>query len=250
MHPDSSAEAMKALYSRVAALEDELRVLRGSSRGPNPRWRSGLIGALLLTVGGAVTAVAQTSSDVFRPINAGEPARAADLTWNLNLLKAWIEQKVGTAGNGTVTVNGLADLKSGVKYDCNACGSPSTLAGTDNYGDLTIQGRVLSASSNIHLSPPGGANVVISDDYRAAGGTAGTPGAGLTVQGSVAIARDLSVSGNTWGAGPTSTAVVSKGPLDVTTDCPNGEYVCGVRFFHNSGDVWYLENYQLRCCKL
>lgn len=70
--------------------------------------------------------------------------------------------------------NGRATLKGGMLFDCNDCGSPTVIDGTSDYGDLTIQGRVLSANSNIHLSPPGGSSVIINDDYRAAGGAAGS----------------------------------------------------------------------------
>lgn len=66
------------------------------------------------------------------------------------------------------------DIKKGVLFNCDNCGGTSTIDGTSNWGDLTIQGRVLSSNSNLHLSPPGGYGVIINDDYRAAGGSSGT----------------------------------------------------------------------------
>ncbi|MEZ4917196.1 MAG: hypothetical protein R2836_09470 [Chitinophagales bacterium] len=74
------------------------------------------------------------------------------------------------------------DIKKGVLFNCDDCGSTTTIDGGANWGDLTIQGRVLSTNSNLHLSPPNGFNVVINDDYRAAGGATGGS-AGLVVEG-------------------------------------------------------------------
>lgn len=97
-------------------------------------------------------------------------------------------ERVQISGNGTVYLN------RGVFFDCNDCGS--TAAGSyemadgagGNYGDLSIQGRVLSANSNIHLSPPGGSRVVIDGNYRAAGG--GTGQVGLDVDGGIRMRKN------------------------------------------------------------
>lgn len=73
------------------------------------------------------------------------------------------------------------NIAKGVLFDCNDCGSTSTIDGASNWGDLVVQGRVFSTNSNLHLSPPAGSNVIINDTYRAAGGSnAGT--AGLQVE--------------------------------------------------------------------
>lgn len=72
--------------------------------------------------------------------------------------------------------NGRATFRGGVLFDCPDCGSGSTVDGTSDWGDLTIQGRVLSTNSNLHLSPPGGYKVIINSSYRAAGGSGGTTG--------------------------------------------------------------------------
>ncbi|MES2798703.1 MAG: hypothetical protein V4638_01685 [Bacteroidota bacterium] len=85
-------------------------------------------------------------------------------------------ERLNINGNGTVTLN------RGVFFDCNDCGGAGNGqynlvdgAGA-NWGDLSIQGRVLSTNSNLHLSPPGGSRVVINSTYRAAGGATGTTG--------------------------------------------------------------------------
>lgn len=81
--------------------------------------------------------------------------------------------------------NGRATFRGGIQLDCVGCGSTSSIDGdgSSNWGTLTLQGRVLSSSDNLHLSPPNGARVIINTAYRAAGGTAGT--SGLTVDGTV-----------------------------------------------------------------
>lgn len=84
------------------------------------------------------------------------------------------QERININGNGTVRLN------RSVFYDCNDCGSTTGYDLADaagaNWGDLVIQGRVLSTNSNLHLSPPGGSRVVINSTYRSAGGAAGTTG--------------------------------------------------------------------------
>ncbi len=74
--------------------------------------------------------------------------------------------------------------------------------GTDNgWGNTVINGRVWSANSNIHLSPPNGFWVYINDDYREAGGAGGGT-AGLQVDGNVR----LCTAGGTCGINKASPA--------------------------------------------
>ncbi|MBI2133823.1 hypothetical protein HYU11_04030 [Candidatus Woesearchaeota archaeon] len=44
------------------------------------------------------------------------------------------------------------------------------------WGTSIINGRIWSANNNIHLSPPGGSNVIIDANYREAGGPTGSVG--------------------------------------------------------------------------
>lgn len=71
--------------------------------------------------------------------------------------------------------NGRTTFRGALQLDCIGCGSTTSVDGdgSSNWGTMTIQGRVLSANSNIHLSPPSGYGVIINDDYRAAGGSGG-----------------------------------------------------------------------------
>ncbi|MCB9190050.1 MAG: tail fiber domain-containing protein [Flavobacteriales bacterium] len=95
----------------------------------------------------------------------------------------------GSSNVISIDANRTVTFDESVFFDCPDCGSTTTLAGSDNWGDLSIQGRVLSANSNIHLSPPNGFNVIINDSYRAAGGSTGGSDAGLIVEGSAAIGQ-------------------------------------------------------------
>lgn len=76
----------------------------------------------------------------------------------------------------SVRGDGLAYFRGSVMFDCPGCGGTASNMGGGDYGDLLVQGRVLSANSNIHLSPPGGSRVIINSVYRAAGGGTGTTG--------------------------------------------------------------------------
>lgn len=69
--------------------------------------------------------------------------------------------------------NGRTTFKGSVLFDCPDCGSTTTVDGNSDWGDMIIQGRVLSSNSNLHLSPPGGSGVIINSTYRAAGGGTG-----------------------------------------------------------------------------
>lgn len=71
----------------------------------------------------------------------------------------------GNVGVGTATPNGRFEV----------AGGPIFLGdmGNAGWGNMLIRGRVLSANSNIHLSPPGGSSIYIDSNYRDAGGLAG-----------------------------------------------------------------------------
>ena len=87
-----------------------------------------------------------------------------------------IDFQTGSTSRINIDGDGSVTIAKGVLFDCNDCGSTTTIDGTGNWGDLVIQGRVLSSNSNIHLSPPGGTKVIINSSYRSAGGATGTTG--------------------------------------------------------------------------
>lgn len=95
----------------------------------------------------------------------------------------------GVSGSAPVmavnATQGHMRLRGALNLSCEACGSATANdafpASGSGWGNVVIQGRVISANSNLHLSPPGGFNVVINDTYRAAGGSS-TGAAGLQVE--------------------------------------------------------------------
>jgi len=103
---------------------------------------------------------------------------------NLNDNDDDISFRTGLPAGGYDRLNvgglGTINIARSVIFDCNDCGSTTAYDLTDgtggNYGDLVIQGRVLSTNSNLHLSPPGGNKVIINSSYRSAGGGTGTTG--------------------------------------------------------------------------
>lgn len=120
---------------------------------------------------------------------------------------AWVNGDLET--NGDIETNGSLRVRRAADFECPGCGSKTSLEGTEKYGRLTVQGRVLSGDSNIYLSPPGGKSVIINDSFRAAGGTA-TGGVSLNVQLDIRAGRDMSASGDISAVG------------EVTWNCPPG----------------------------
>lgn len=91
--------------------------------------------------------------------------------------------------NGVTPVASLSEaghltLDGSLYLDCINCGSTSDPypTGGSGWGNMVLQGRVMSADANIHISPPGGSNVIIDDTYRAGGGSGSAAGAGLQVE--------------------------------------------------------------------
>ncbi|MDD2822489.1 MAG: hypothetical protein PHQ59_00230 [Candidatus Daviesbacteria bacterium] len=84
--------------------------------------------------------------------------------------------KLDVIGDITVGAAGSRDLSSGRLKLNNSY--------VNSWGNSIIDGRVWSANSNIHLSPPNGNSVIINSDYRDAGGAVGGT-AGLIVSGTV-----------------------------------------------------------------
>jgi len=117
-----------------------------------------------------------------------------------------------TGGQSRLNIDGDGSIRidEGVLFDCDDCGSASTIDGTDNWGNLIVQGRVLSTNSNLHLSPPGGNRVIINSTYRAAGGGGGQ--VGLDVDGGIRMRKNYYyfqryLYCNCYGAGSGSWAI-------------------------------------------
>jgi hypothetical protein len=71
----------------------------------------------------------------------------------------------GSVGVGTPSPRGKLEVAGGPLFLGDM--------GNAGWGDVVMRGRVISASNNIHISPPGGTGVYIDSNYREAGGGAG-----------------------------------------------------------------------------
>lgn len=202
VHRGQDDEELLLLRAEVEALKE-----REVRRARNGRRRL-FLGGLLFASLGLGTALAQPGVTSLIVFSASTPARASDVNSNFALLQTWIEEKLGAVNSPNVDVpgtfnaasvsseaavsaggdlgtNGYLDVEQGAQFRCSGCGSSSTLRGVNEWGNLTIQGRVISADANLHLSPPGGSGVIINDTYRAAGGASTGAGATLDVEGTI-----------------------------------------------------------------
>jgi hypothetical protein len=159
----------------------------GSGSGYNAYFRGGVgIGinpSHKLTIGGSGAVFGIDNQAYFQAKNAAGVyenyfwPRWADNIMYMNYGSAGFNLRNNTDATAMFFDNDLSiDIRRGVLFNCNDCGSASTIDGNQNWGDLVIQGRVLSTNSNLHLSPPGGSKVIINSGYRSAGGATGTTG--------------------------------------------------------------------------
>ena len=88
----------------------------------------------------------------------------------------------GNVGVGTLSPRGAFEVAGGAMF----LGDMGQAA----WGNVVVRGRVTSASSNLHLSPPGGSGVYIDSNYREAGGAAGP--VNLHVSGDVIAGGNIS----------------------------------------------------------
>lgn len=147
--------------------------------------------------------------------------------------------------------DGYLYVHQGAQFQCANCGSTTNMfTGGNDYGKLLIQGRVLSADQNIHLSPPGGSRVVINDSYRAAGGSE-TGGAGLSVQGDIRAGSTVlecawtacfDTGGAYFSCAEKKPGYPIMGGIDISTDDGQKPYGCT---FTNAED-----EIRLYCCRL
>lgn len=140
--PASSSE-VEGLSRELKALKLELAELRDARLETGRRQRRGLVAAVIMLTVLAATAGAQTVNDVLFVFAADTPARASDVNFNFNLLKVWLEQKVGTAGSSTVTINGALNITGPVTM-------PSTATATFS-GGVVSKGLTLEADGEIQV---------------------------------------------------------------------------------------------------
>ena len=112
----------------------------GESARARPRW-SRLFLATMLVVG--TFAVAQTLT----PMVADQPAKADDVNGNFNLLKQWLEAKVGAVGSNLAAGTGNISTTGSITGGVIASTGNLTATGTIIGGSLVSNGDVRMGST-------------------------------------------------------------------------------------------------------
>jgi hypothetical protein len=121
---------------------------------------------------------------------------------------------------------GVIYSNGALRLNCSNCGG-ATLNGGDGWGNLTIQGRVISTNSALHLSPPAGYAVVINDSYRAAGGSSAGE-ARLEVQGPIHLIGSGDLRVRVDGTSRASTGDINPEVYQLnSTSCTRGDVWVG-----------------------
>lgn len=188
---------------------------------------------------------------------AGDPASAAQVNGNFQQLVDWLQAKVGAVGTAGVTTptltatNANAATVTATKvvaggYTPSAASWNSQGTGTNGaaiYNDTSSFRTLMVVGNN---SAGGSRRVGLWDD--------------VTVNGNV------SVPSNSWDSASYTGGSATSYSSEPTTDgwargrqacnniqsysCPNGQYVCGIDFWHGCGWSWYDEVTRVRCCAL
>lgn len=264
-HVDTLAR-LEQLHARLARLE------RVQARHRPRPWAPWLIATVLMLLGSALTAGAQSIGDSLVTFYGGQPARAADVNFNFQLLKAWIEDKVGAVGTPT-------SIGTGGPI---SAGSLSTTGGIKAIGDVTTWAGVSAAVGERHGFVVDGHTdpFFIGSVARAAGsdnaydavlawgddpddllrfesnqccGNGTATAMSLDWAGNATLAGNLTANSNTWDSSDTFTtwqAASECSNQEYVYDCPDGMYVCGIRMRHECGVQWWARQHRVRCCSL
>lgn len=141
MNTESNERAVST--DGTSAELEELRALRDALLKERRSWwrrAAGIVGLVIVT--SIATAGAQTVSDSLYVFSAGTPARASEVNWNFNLLRVWLENKVGPVADPNVTVGANASVTGNVTVGANA----SVTGDVNVTGDQTTAGDVQFSS--------------------------------------------------------------------------------------------------------
>ncbi|MEK6822265.1 MAG: shufflon system plasmid conjugative transfer pilus tip adhesin PilV, partial [Nanoarchaeota archaeon] len=159
-----------------------------------------------------------------------------------------------TGGNyERLTINSAGDVKVRGSLVLSNDG-----AGERGWGTSVIDGRVWSASNNIHISPPGDSAVYIDSNYRDAGGAGGN--VNLCLNGACISSWPTSLSGGVANTLPKWTSATTLGNSVITESGGNvgiggaptgykltvgGDIYANGGWLRTSGNTgWYSETYQ------
>ncbi len=270
-----SSSAQADLVSLIAGEIDAatLAARHGVTEEEALRWRSVFVAGMKAGVGGRtasrrlpyrviglLSAVLATAAfaqlTVFSP---NSPALASEVNGNFDLLKVWLERKVGPVTDTNITTTGSVTAATVAATTVNAT--------TVNATTVNATGRLIGTSfapayadwNSVSISGPliGGAGIVNDNgSYQSLMVVGNTSGGGsirrVRIYDDATVSGDLAVSGNVWGPATDVAEGTMAQPSIVWTNCPSGKFVCGIGLGHNGGDgnYWTGSRVQMRCCAL
>lgn len=245
---EARAAELLEVYELTRELVPARPLLGGSKRGL----------ALLVAASALLGAVGATAASSACPNGyqycfvADRPARAGEINYNFSQAKEWIEAKVGTVANGTPGTATITNTSGSL--DFGATTRQMINLWQTGYGIGVQNGTAYFRSVGAYAWYQGGTHA--NTQWDSGGGAVLMT---LNSSGGLGVAQDLGVGANTWGAGPsnlhaTPSVAPNFGNANVwtSTDCPNGQFVCGLLVGHIGGDAqyWTGARISLRCCTL
>ena len=205
---------------------------------------------------------------------ADTPALADEINANNKQLVDWLQQKVGTVGSADVRINsgsstplfvsgnlGGGDLNNGGVEFKHSNGTQgvgigfNTVYATGSNADQALQlkakgNEVVRSLSDFSVN--GSVNVSGNINAASFNNNGNISFGGLTAT-SLSTGGNLTASGNSWGSGPSDQGGFSAGgtcPATAGQDCPNGQYMCGIKYTNVCGNNWFNANWVIKCCAL
>jgi hypothetical protein len=236
---------LREVRQRLAELES-----RAERRKGPPRARLFAIVAVAALFGAGVASAANGACPNGLPVCFAQntPALASDVNLNFATLKEWLETKVGQVDAGVI-IAAPARIQTGSTSNASAAvGHGLFVSSVSGDGSNNANGIVEFRHDNLTQGIGIGWNTIY---------TAGPSASDLNLKpmgtGVVNVMGDLNVTSNAWSSpGPASVTPLNRTPCAQadSTQCPPGQYVCGLTFNHACGSNWWEETVALQCCGL
>ncbi len=188
----------------------------------------------------------------------GDPASAAQVNGNFQQIVDWLQAKVGAvsaAGVSTPTVTATNVNATTVTATRVAAGGYTPpAAGWASQGTGTNGAAIYNDTSSFRTL------MVVGND------SAGSGRRRVGLWDDVTVSGNMSVPSNSWDSASYTGGNAYSYGSEPTGDgwargrnacnniqsysCPNGQYVCGIDFWHGCGWSWYDEVTRVRCCSL
>lgn len=256
MNRSDVAVELESLRSRLESLEEERRVTRR-------RLRTGaVVASFAVAFSAGVVGAATGNCPNALPVcfTADTPAIASEVNLNFAQLHEWMAQKVGTVGTADVTHTGTESF-SGASRQLLFLNNTTNGMGvqTGAVYSRTTDGFAWfknGSHNDARFNNGGGSTLATLDSSGLAVPTTvsanSVVGNGVSSNGNIYAAGDISAGGNSTPAAGDSAAVDRNTCSNINSDtyCPGGTFACGLRWSHTCGENWYQARLQLHCCSL